>query len=102
VVTDPGCTVMVHTAVDGTVVSIAGEFDLAAAAEVKANVRPHLDTDILVDLDAVTFMDSSGLQCLIALRAEAADMGRRLRVGKVSRAVARVFELSGITDTLLG
>jgi anti-anti-sigma factor len=69
---------------------------------VKAAVRPHLDTDILVDLDAVTFMDSSGLQCLIALRAEASDLGRRLRIGKVSRAVARVFELSGITDTFRG
>jgi stage II sporulation protein AA (anti-sigma F factor antagonist) len=85
--------------VDGIVVSIAGEFDVAAIIEVTAAVRPYVGTDILVDLEEVTFMDSSGLQCLFGLRAEAANMGRRLRVAKVSPAVARVFEMTGVTDT---
>ena len=34
VVTDPGCTVVVRSSVDGIVVSIAGEFDIAATTEV--------------------------------------------------------------------
>ena len=82
--------------------SIAGEFDIAATADVASIVHPHVGADILVDLDAVTFMDSSGLQCLLVLQAEAADTGRRLRVGKVSPAVARLFELSGLSATLGG
>jgi stage II sporulation protein AA (anti-sigma F factor antagonist) len=102
VVTDPGCTVVVRPSVAGIVVSIAGEFDIAATNEVTETVRPHLGSDILVDLDSVTFIDSSGLHCLLVLRAEAAEVGGRLRVGNVTPAVARLFELSGLTDTLRG
>ena len=88
--------------VDGIVVSIAGEFDVAAITDVTAAVRPHVGTDILVDLEDVTFIDSAGLQCLLGLRVEVADIGRQMRVAKVSPVVARVFELSGVTDTLCG
>jgi anti-sigma B factor antagonist len=102
VVTDPDCTVVVRPTADGIVVSIAGEFDIAATTEVAATVRPHLASDIQVDLDAVTFIDSSGLQCLLVLRAEAAEVGGRLRVGNVTPAVARLLELSGLTETLRG
>jgi anti-sigma B factor antagonist len=101
VVTDPDCTVVVRSSADGiVVVSIAGEFDIAATPGVTQTVRPHLDNDIYVDLDGVTFIDSSGLQCLLVLRAEAAEVGGRLRVGKVTPTVARLFELSGVTETL--
>jgi stage II sporulation protein AA (anti-sigma F factor antagonist) len=92
----------VRPSVDGIVVSIAGEFDVAAITDVTAAVRPHVGTDIFVDLEEVTFMDSSGLQCLLGLRVEAAKVGRRLRVAKVSPVVARVFELSAVTDTFYG
>jgi stage II sporulation protein AA (anti-sigma F factor antagonist) len=101
VVTDPDCTVVVRSSAEGiVVVSIAGEFDIAAVPGVTAAVRPHLHCDIHVDLDAVRFIDSSGLQCLLGLRAEAAEVGGRLRVGNVTPAVARLFELSGVTETL--
>ena len=100
VVTDPRCSVVVRPSVDGIVLSITGEFDMAAITDVTAALRPHVGTDILVDLEEVTFIDSSGLQCLFGLRAEAADVGRRLRVTKVSPAVARVFDLAGVTHTL--
>jgi anti-anti-sigma factor len=100
VVSGPRCSVVVRPSVDGIVVSIAGEFDVAAIPEVTAAVRPHVGVDILVDLEEVTFIDSSGLHCLFGLRAEAADVGRRLRVAKVSPVVARVFEMAGVAETL--
>jgi anti-anti-sigma factor len=98
--TDPSCTVVVRPLLDGAGVSIAGEFDMAAAGYVTASVRPHLGTEVVVDLDAVTFMDSSGLHCLLGLQGEAAALEGRVRVGKVSPVVARLFDLSGVTDTL--
>jgi anti-anti-sigma factor len=82
------------------VVSIGGDFDLGAVGDVTAAIRPHLGTNIVVDLDEVGFMDSSSLHCLLRLHAEAADRGQRLRVGKVSPVVARLFELSGVADLL--
>jgi anti-anti-sigma factor len=76
-----------------------GELDLANAANVFADVRRRVMGDgrvVVVDLSAVTFIDSTALEQLIALRTEIT-----VRVvappGGVPR---RVIEVAGLTDLL--
>jgi anti-anti-sigma factor len=93
-------SVSIDTSARPMVVSIAGEFDLAAVETVRTALQPMLAHAAVVDLGATTFMDSSGLQCLFALRSQAAQLGGRLTVGAVSPMVRRLFELTGVADEL--
>ena len=86
----------------GCLATLRGEFDLVATETVRSTLNPHLDGDVMVDLRQVTFMDSSGLSCLLQLRTDAAQRGGPLVVTDVSAVVRRLFELSGIADELLG
>ena len=68
-----------HQRVDGSVLMVlAGDFDLASAAEVRRVGLELLSTGcarLLVDLMDVPFMDSTGLGTLIALKLSAEQAG---------------------------
>lgn len=70
--------------------------DAAIAGEFKDTVRPHIAThgpDLVLDLAAVDFLDSSGLGAVIALR-KALPEGRRLQLRGLTPNVDRVFRLT--------
>ena len=81
----------------------AGDLDLATSPELRSTIDELLGSgfdDVVVDLANVTFLDSSGLQVLLAAH-EAAELGGyrfRLRAGPP--AVQRIFELTGTLDRL--
>ena len=52
-----------------------------------------------IDLGDVTFIDSSGLGALISLRNAARESGANLVLVRMSPAVARFFELAGVSDS---
>lgn len=85
-------------------VTARGEIDLAAERAFEEVIRSALQAasaDALVlDLRAVTFMDSSGLRCvLVAQReAKAAGLGFRLRIA--DGAVERLLKAAGVWDWL--
>ena len=79
------------------VVSVRGEIDLVTAPLLKESFV-GLGSQIIVDLRAVSFMDSSGLAVLLEQKAEM-DTGA-LRIVADGPAVLRLFELSGLTDLL--
>jgi anti-sigma B factor antagonist len=85
-----------------TVLSVAGEADLAPVPlldkQISAVEAAGADT-IVVDLDRVSFMDSSGLQVLLA-HVFAEPNGNRIRLTKGSPQVFRLFEVSGMADKL--
>ena len=82
--------------VDGGVCVIAcGEIDAASAPELAAELHQAIDGDdgpVLLDLGAVTFMDSSGVSALLTAHQLA---NGRLRLATVHPAVQRVLELTG-------
>ena len=55
---------------------------------------------IVIDLSAVTFMDSSGLKSLLQAQARSQADSNRLRLVRPPRRVQRVFELTN-TEGLL-
>ncbi|UOY00288.1 STAS domain-containing protein [Blastococcus sp. PRF04-17] len=52
--------------------------------------------EVIVDLDAVTFIDSHGLQLLNDTHRMATETGTRLRIVATSRAVVRPLEAIGL------
>jgi anti-anti-sigma factor len=85
------------------VVVLDGEIDAHTApqlAEHLASFPTGFDHGLVIDMAAVTFMDSSGLRILIDLNGRAAESGVEMILRSPSRAVARVIEISGVGSVL--
>lgn len=54
--------------------------------------------DLVLDLSAVTFVDSSGLRSLLALRERAAANSAQLVLRDPATPVVRLLELAGLAD----
>lgn len=93
-----------RTTADGVLVlTLEGEFDLAAAPA----MRQHLDgacadgvRAVVLDLTEVTFVDSSALRELLRADAALRAQGAQLVLAAVPAGVARLFELTRTTGTL--
>lgn len=82
-------------------VRLSGEVDAATADRVEEALNASaLDsvTDVALDLDGISFLDSSGLRSLLHLRDRATDAGATVSVASASSVVVRLFELTGLTD----
>ena len=81
-------------------VIVAGEIDMSTSPVIVETVlalagpaRRPID----LDLSQVTFMDSKGLHALLQIRTQLPT----LRVVALSKQVARLLELTGLTTTIL-
>jgi anti-sigma B factor antagonist len=87
---------------EGTTLTVRGEVDMATAPRLRAELLRHLTTaeSLLLDLEDVTFMDSSGLHVLIASQRRADLLGSHLVITRASTAVERVLEITRATTLL--
>jgi anti-sigma B factor antagonist len=102
---DPGHIVRFAVSADGPVVrvSAAGEVDSSSAPLLRTELETVLGGDLrelVVDLDAVTFLDSAGLSVLAGAHRRTTALGVRLRVLASSRAVIRPLQITGLWDLL--
>jgi len=76
-------------------VTLAGEMNIYAAAELKDKLISPLDAhdELEIDLSRVAEMDSSGLQVLILAKRHAAAHNKSLRLVGHSRPVRELLEL---------
>ena len=96
-----GCDVEPHRDVVRLV--LTGDFDLATVPEVAAvllELREVGFEAIELDLQRVTFVDSSAVQLILGADAAARAAGHRFAITPGPPAVQRVFELCGLTDRL--
>jgi len=85
-----------------TVLTVSGEVDLATAPLLDERLTEAIadgEATVIVNLDRVSFMDSTGLQVLIA-HATPGRNGDRVRLTKGSAQVQKLFRVSGIHDRL--
>jgi anti-sigma B factor antagonist len=85
------------------IVTVSGELDLATAPELEAlfeALEPTPPERVLVDLAAVTFLDSSGIRALVRANRRLTGLGVPLVVDAVSDAARQVLEISGVLDAL--
>lgn len=98
-------TYRVDREIDRVTVHLAGEVDLAAAPRVESAIDEALAGEdvivVTIDLDGVTFLDSTGLRVLVAAHARCAGEGRSLTLINPSTSVSRILEITGLGQTLL-
>jgi anti-anti-sigma factor len=87
---------------DPVVLAIGGEVDLSTAPELSQVLEDLtlVNRNLLLDLGAVEFMDSTGLHVLKKASDAMQEVGGHLRISSASDRVRRVFELSGFDQVL--
>jgi anti-sigma B factor antagonist len=87
--------------VDGVthLVVVTGEIDLFTAPELKSRLSAPIDdgkTRIIVDLSAVTFIDSSSLGVLIGAHKQLKESGSGLVIVCDDRTIMNTFKITGL------
>jgi anti-sigma B factor antagonist len=86
-----------------TILSVKGEIDIATAGTLDEAVEQAITdgrTRIAVDLEGVSFMDSTGLRTLIVAHRRLVDIEGTLAVIPGSGPIRRLLEVAGVVDTL--
>jgi anti-sigma B factor antagonist len=83
-------------------VALSGECDLAARDECTATLMTAVQTapTVVVDLAALTFLDSTGVHALVTAHRAAVERGGRLSVVNAAGPVAHVLHITGVAGLL--
>jgi anti-anti-sigma factor len=88
-----------------SVYRLEGEIDMSAAEALlvrTTELAAAHDGDLVLDLAAITFIDSGGMRALLIVRENLAAAGRALRLANVTPEVKRLLDLVGLTGVLSG
>lgn len=89
---------------DGLVhVGLVGEFDLSTVAKVQEELRRVEESEpptVVLDLSRLTFLDSTGLRCIVMADERAREAGRRIVVVRGPDPVQRVFSITRLEERL--
>jgi len=87
----------------GVLLSLAGELDASSAPELERLLR-DLDEEgqrfVLLDLGALSFVDSAGVSVLVRARHDADEHGRRVVLHRPTAQVHGVFAMLGLAQWL--
>jgi anti-sigma B factor antagonist len=85
--------------VDGAALLVLrGELDLAAAASLRARVEAVVAPALVVDLEEVTFFDSSALRELLYARHVLEHRGAQLVLAAIPRNMRRLLDITGTSE----
>lgn len=88
---------------DAMVLSLRGELDLASTPLLERELREAESANpvrLIVDLEALGFIDSSGIHALIRASSRARSNRHHLAFRRGSTQVRRVLEITGLLDSL--
>jgi anti-sigma B factor antagonist len=92
------------TAEQGTpTLVVTGELDLATSADLRTRIMSvieHSDSDLVLDMRNVTYIDSSGLSVVLDAREQLDRKQRTLIVGDPSDSVTTILEICGLTERI--
>lgn len=87
---------------DRDVLVIGGEIDAHTCAYLEAALSERAASgSVFLDLDGVTFIDSSGLRVLLNTYRTTTAAGHLLQIRRASPAVIRLLDITALTDILL-
>jgi anti-sigma B factor antagonist len=84
-------------------VALVGELDLSTVAKVQEELRrveAGSPRTVVVDLSKLTFLDSTGLRCIVTADERARDQGRRVVIVRGPDPVQRVFTITRLEERL--
>jgi anti-sigma B factor antagonist len=88
---------------DRAIVHVGGEVDVATCPQLRDLLNEVVDQGVyhlVVDLEKVSFLDSSGIGVLVGVYRRIREHGGSLRLTGPSVAVRRVLELTRVTTVL--
>ena len=89
---------------DGEVqIELRGELDLSTVGKVEEELRRvegNAPQVVVLDLSGLSFLDSSGLRCVVRGDVRAKEAGRRLVLVRGPDAVQKVFEITRLEERL--
>jgi anti-anti-sigma factor len=83
--------------------TLVGELDLSSVAKVQEELRrieAKSPATLVVDLSKLSFLDSTGLRCIVTADERAREQGRRIVIVRGPDAVQRVFAITRLEDRL--
>lgn len=86
---------------DYLVVSIGGELDVITAPALGDHLRRLIDAGerrVVVDLEAVSFIDSSGISALVQTRNAAVALGGSVALVSDRPGILKLFDISRLTE----
>jgi anti-anti-sigma factor len=94
----------VSRAADEVTIALVGEVDISNEAAVGVGLAEILEmapTRIAVDLAGLTYLDSSGVRCLLNVARRATTTGSAMVIRRPVGIVLRVLEICGVDELLL-
>jgi anti-anti-sigma factor len=84
---------------DGVIV-VHGDIDVAGGPILEATLLDdgNTDTQVVIDLGDVPFIDSSGLRCLLGASRRAQNRGMTVVLRHLRNEALRLLEITGATD----
>ncbi len=94
----PGLKIDTTTSDDSTVVSLSGRLTAEATAKLKDEVKSLFPRSkrLVLDLSALSFMDSSGLGAVVSIYISARHAGCELRLINLSKQVRELLRLTRV------
>jgi len=86
-----------------TVVAVDGELDMSTApdlGDVLSAAIEAREVNIVLDVAELTFCDSAGLAVMVGAHNRLDPLGRRLILAAPNETVARVLDLSGVSQVI--
>ena len=86
----------------GVVCRLSGELDSATGPLLRAVLNDRIDAsqDTVIDLSAVTFIDSSGVGVLVGALRRFQETGHKLSLREPNPSIRRVLEMTGLSGAL--
>jgi anti-sigma B factor antagonist len=85
---------------DSVIVALAGEIDLYTAPRLQSELAAALASGepsrLVVDMSAVEFCDSTGMNVLLAAHRRATEQGGSLELGAPRPAVRKILQVTGL------
>ena len=81
------------------IIKLKGQLDLHTAQDFKNKVKKQLSNkinNIVLDLEAIDFIDSSGIGAILSLYKKIENKGGEVVIINMSPTLNRIFELSGV------
>jgi anti-anti-sigma factor len=87
---------------EAAVQHLSGELTIHSATERKPELLALLETgeDLVLNVSQISELDTAGLQLLLMLKREAAQLGRRLALVEPSGAVGDILAITHLTHEL--
>jgi len=96
-------TIDIEEKVSQVYMILTGEIDIYTAPKLKEklnNLVSNKNADVIVDLQGVSYMDSTGLGTFVSGLKHAEESGSQLKLIKANDRLLRLFQVTGLDDII--